>query len=264
MADTEQRYAKATNRLLVIMEKLRSANGCPWDKEQTHQSLRKYLIEECYEVIDAINRNDDDDLTEELGDLLLQVVFHAQLGKERGAFDFADVVDGISEKMVRRHPHVFGDIQCDTADEVLVNWAKIKEGEKQEQGKVSRRLDVPATFPALYRAQKVQKKAAEIGFDWEQSEDVKAKIDEEIAEVQAAIDGSGNLKEEIGDVLFAAVNWSRFHHIDAEEALRESTEKFTRRFYRVEDAINDDGKDMLHMSLKEMDAYWNKIKAEED
>ncbi|HMM06632.1 MAG TPA: nucleoside triphosphate pyrophosphohydrolase [Clostridiales bacterium] len=264
MANTEQRYAKATNRLLVIMEKLRSENGCPWDKEQTHQSLRKYLIEECYEVIDAINRNDDNDLTEELGDLLLQVVFHAQLGKERDAFDFADVADGISEKMVRRHPHVFGDLHCGTADEVLVHWAKIKEEEKQEQGKVSRRLDVPATFPALYRAQKVQKKAAEVGFDWAQSEDVKAKINEEIAEVQAAIDGSGDLKEEIGDVLFAAVNWSRFHHIDAEEALRESTEKFTRRFYRVEDAIKADGKDITAMSLTEMDAYWDKIKTEEN
>lgn len=264
MANTEQRYAEATNRLLVIMEKLRSENGCPWDKEQTHQSLRKYLIEECYEVIDAINRNDDNDLTEELGDLLLQIVFHAQLGKERGAFDFADVVDGICEKMVRRHPHVFGDLHCDTAGEVLVNWDKIKEGEKQKQGKVSRRLDVPATFPALYRAQKVQKKAAEVGFDWAQSEDVKAKIDEEIAEVQAAIDGHGNLKEEIGDVLFAAVNWSRFHHIDAEEALRESTEKFTRRFYQVEDAIKEDGKEITAMSLAEMDAYWDKIKAEEE
>ncbi len=263
MADIEQRTAKATNRLLMIMETLRGANGCPWDREQTHQSLRKYLIEECYEVIDAINRNDDNDLTEELGDLLLQVVFHAQLGKERGAFDFADVADGISEKMVRRHPHVFGDLHCGTADEVLVNWSKIKEGEKQEQGKVSRHLDVPVTFPALYRAQKIQKKAAEVGFDWAQSEDVKAKINEEITEVQAAIDGSGDLKEEIGDVLFAAVNWSRFHHIDAEEALRESTEKFTRRFYRMEDTIKEDGKDITSLSLAEMDAYWDKIKTEE-
>lgn len=263
MTNQEKRYADATNRLLVIMEKLRSENGCPWDKEQNHASLRKYLIEECYEVIDAIDRNDDDDLAEELGDLLLQVVFHAQLGKERGAFDFADVADGISEKMVRRHPHVFGNIHCDTADEVLVNWTKIKEGEKQDKGKISRRLDIPATFPALYRAQKVQKKAAEVGFDWDQSDDVKAKISEEIDEVQDALDGEGNLKEEIGDLLFAVVNWSRFHHIDAEETLRESTEKFTRRFYQVEDAIKEDGKDMGKMSLTEMDAYWDRIKTKE-
>ena len=263
MADTEERYAEATNRLLAIMERLRGIKGCPWDREQTHESLRKYLIEECYEVIDAINRNDDDDLTEELGDLLLQVVFHAQLGKERGAFDFADVVDGISEKMVRRHPHIFGTLHCDTAGEVVASWAKIKEEEKQKQGKTSRRLEVPATFPALYRAQKVQKKAAAVGFDWAQSEDVKAKVNEEIQEVQEAIDGEGDLKEEIGDMLFAAVNWSRFHRIDAEEALRESTEKFTRRFYRLEDAIKADGKDITAMSLTEMDAYWDRIKGEE-
>lgn len=259
----EKKYAETINRLLVIMEKLRSENGCPWDKEQNHTSLRKYLIEECYEVIDAIDRNDDEDLEEELGDLLLQVVFHAQLGKERDAFDFADVADGISEKMVRRHPHVFGEIHCDTADEVLVHWAKIKEGEKQDKGKISRRLDIPTTFPALYRAQKVQKKAAEVGFDWDQSDAVKVKINEEIREVQDAIDGNGNLKEEIGDLLFAVVNWSRFHHIDAEEALRESTEKFTRRFYQVEDAINKDEKNMEEMSLFEMDAYWDQIKTKE-
>lgn len=263
MTNTEQRYAEAINRLLVIMEKLRSENGCPWDKEQDHRSLRKYLIEECYEVIDAIDRRDDDDLAEELGDLLLQVVFHAQLGKERDAFDFADIADGISEKMIRRHPHVFGDIHCDTTDEVLVNWGNIKEGEKQEKGKISRRLDVPSTFPALYRAQKVQKKATEVGFDWDLSDDVKAKIDEEIIEVEEAINGNGNLKEEIGDLLFAVVNWSRFHHIDAEEALRESTEKFTRRFYLMEDAIQTDNKNITTMSLTEMDAYWNKIKTEE-
>lgn len=141
-----EKSREAMARLLMIMEKLRGENGCPWDKEQDHISLRKYMIEECYEVIDAIDRNDDDDLQEELGDLLLQVVFHAQLGRERGVFDFADVADGISEKMIRRHPHVFGSEHCDTADEVLVNWAAIKEEEKEDKGKVSRRLDIPRTF----------------------------------------------------------------------------------------------------------------------
>ena len=252
-------------RLLTIMERLRGENGCPWDKEQDHVSLRKYMIEECYEVIDAIDRNDDADLQEELGDLLLQVVFHAQLGRERGVFDFADVADGISEKMVRRHPHVFGNEHCDTADEVLVNWSAIKEEEKENKGKVSRRLDIPQTFPALYRAQKVQKKAAEVGFDWDQGEEVEAKILEEIKEVKAAVaDGdSAAIRDEIGDLLFAVVNWSRFHHVDAEEALWESTEKFRRRFYMMEDLIFAEEKDLKEMSLKEMDAYWDRIKAKE-
>ena len=262
--EEQKRSGDAINRLLTVMEKLRSENGCPWDKEQDHISLRKYLIEECYEVIDAIDRNDDADLEEELGDLLLQVVFHAQLGKERGVFTFDQVTDGISEKMVRRHPHVFGDIHCETSDDVLVKWAEIKDEEKKGKGKTSRRLDIPTTFPALYRAQKVQKKAADVGFDWDNSDDVKEKIIEEIGEVQQAIDEQSNIKEEIGDLLFAVVNWSRFHKIDAEEALRESTEKFRRRFYDMEDNILADEKDLTQMSLTEMDAYWDKVKAKEE
>ncbi|MGI5874134.1 MAG: nucleoside triphosphate pyrophosphohydrolase [Bacillota bacterium] len=261
-----ERNTSAMSRLLTVMEKLRSENGCPWDKEQDHVSLRKYLIEESYEVIDAIDREDDDDLAEELGDLLLQVVFHAEIGRERGVFNFADVADGISEKMVRRHPHVFGDIHCDTSDEVLVNWAAIKEEEKKDKGKVSRRLDIPATFPALYRAEKVQKKAADVGFDWDESDEVKEKVLEEIGEVReaAAKGDKAAVQDEIGDLLFAVVNWSRFFRVDAEEALRESTEKFRRRFYAMEDRIAADGKDLSAMSLAEMDRYWEEIKAEEE
>ncbi len=261
----KQRSGEAINRLLMVMEKLRSENGCPWDKEQDHKTLRKYLIEESYEVIDAIDRCDDDDLKEELGDLLLQVVFHAQLGKERGVFAFPEVADTISEKMVRRHPHVFGNIHCETSDDVLVNWAAIKEEEKKSKGKESRRLDIPPTFPALYRAQKVQKKAAEVSFDWDNDDDIKAKIKEETAEVEDAIEKGSieNIKDEIGDLLFAVVNWSRYLHIDAEEALRESTEKFRRRFYTMEDAISAEGKDLSAMELPEMDAYWDKVKAKE-
>ncbi len=261
-----ERNTSAMSRLLTVMEKLRSENGCPWDKEQDHVSLRKYLIEESYEVIDAIDREDDDDLAEELGDLLLQVVFHAEIGRERGVFNFADVADGISEKMVRRHPHVFGDIHCDTSDEVLVNWAAIKEEEKKDKGKVSRRLDIPATFPALYRAEKVQKKAADVGFDWDESDEVKGKVLEEIGEVReaAAKGDKAAVQDEIGDLLFAVVNWSRFFRVDAEEALRASTEKFRRRFYAMEDRIAADGKDLSAMSLAEMDRYWEEIKAEEE
>lgn len=261
--EEKKQSADSMVRFLEIMEKLRAPDGCPWDREQTHESLRKCLIEEAYEVIDAIDRKDDADLEEELGDLLMQVVFHAQLGKERGVFDFSAVADGISEKMIRRHPHVFGDIHCETSDDVLVNWAKIKDDEKKDKGKVSRRLDIPQNFPALYRAQKVQKKAADIGFDWDNSEDVRAKIVEELAEAEEAAAAGTNLQEEIGDLLFAVVNWSRFHHIDAEEALRESTEKFRRRFYSMEDKIAEDGKNPADMTLSEMDSYWDKVKEEE-
>lgn len=259
MADRNQ---EALSRLLAIMAELRSENGCPWDKEQDHKSLRKYLIEEAYEVIDAIDKEDDALLVEELGDLLLQVVFHAQLGVEGERFTFAEIADGVSDKMVRRHPHVFGADHCDTADEVLDRWAEIKTEEKQEQGRKERRMDLPKDFPALYRGQKLQKKAAEVGFDWEEESGVKAKIAEEIGEVEAALKGDGNLQEEMGDLLFAVVNWSRFHHIDAEEALREANDKFVRRFYAMEDAIAAEGKEMDTMTLEEMDTYWEKIKHE--
>lgn len=259
MADKNQ---EALSRLLSIMAELRSENGCPWDKEQNHKSLRKYLIEEAYEVIDAIDKEDDALLVEELGDLLLQVVFHAQLGVEGERFTFADVANGVSDKMIRRHPHVFGKTHCDTADEVLDRWEEIKIDEKQEQGRKERRMDLPKEFPALYRGQKIQKKAGEVGFDWDNSTDVKAKILEEMDEFENALAGQGNPKEEMGDLLFSVVNWSRFHHIDAEEALRETNDKFVTRFYRMEDAIAADGKDMAEMTLGEMDEYWEKIKHE--
>ena len=253
----------ALTRLLEIMAELRSDHGCPWDREQDHKSLRKYLIEEAYEVIDAIDQGNDDLLVEELGDLLLQVVFHAQLGAEGDRFTFADVADGVSAKMVRRHPHVFGSDQCDTSDQVLDRGAEIKAAEKVAQGKKERRLDLPKEFPALYRAQKIQKKAAEVGFDWEQSAEVKAKVLEELDEFSEALQGRGNPQEEMGDLLFAVVNWSRFHHIDAEEALREANEKFITRFYAMEDKINADQEDIEALSLEEMDKYWEKVKKEQ-
>lgn len=259
----EDKNQQALTRLLDIMTELRSDHGCPWDREQDHKSLRKYLIEEAYEVIDAIDKEDDDLLVEELGDLLLQVVFHAQLGKETGRFTFADVADGVSTKMVRRHPHVFGSDHYDTSDQVLHRWAAIKDEEKAEKGKKERLLDLPKQFPALYRSQKIQKKAAEVGFDWDNENDIKAKVMEEIEEFTAALKGDGDPKDELGDILFAVVNWSRFHHIDAEEALRESNEKFIRRFYAMEDKIAKDNGDLSSMTLEEMDAYWDKVKKEQ-
>ena len=172
---------QALRRLLEIMADLRAEHGCPWDKEQDHKSLRKYVLEEAYEVVDAINQEDDSLIVEELGDLILQIVFHAQIAKEEGRFTFADIANGISEKMIRRHPHVFGAEHCDTPSEVMVTWAQVKA--KEKAGSQERRMDVPLAFPALYRSEKLQKKAAEVGFDWEQSEAVRQKILEELGEV---------------------------------------------------------------------------------
>ncbi len=251
---------QALRRLLEIMADLRAEHGCPWDKEQDHKSLRKYVLEEAYEVVDAINQEDDSLIVEELGDLLLQIVFHAQIAKEEGRFTFADIANGISEKMIRRHPHVFGTEHCDTPSEVMVTWAQVKA--KEKAGSQERRMDVPLAFPALYRSEKLQKKAAEVGFDWEQSEAVRQKILEELGEVDEAISEADkvHLKEEMGDLLFAVVNWSRFHHIDAEEALRESNDKFVKRFNLMEDMILAQGKSIEDMTLSEMDLYWEKAK----
>lgn len=258
----QNRDEKALRRLLDIMTALRAENGCPWDREQDHKSLRKYVLEEAYEVVDAINQENDDLVVEELGDLLLQIVFHAQLGKEEGRYTFADIADGISDKMIRRHPHVFGTEHCDTADSVLVTWEEVKAKEKAGQPKKHCMMDVPLTFPALYRGQKIQKKAAEAGFDWDNSDDVRQKILEEMMEVDEAIaqKDKGHLEEEMGDLLFSVVNWCRFHHVDAEEALRDSNEKFIKRFHCMKDLIASCGKSLEDMSLSEMDEYWERAK----
>ncbi len=253
----DKKSMEAMDRLLNIMARLRGEGGCPWDQEQDHQTLKKYLIEEAYEVIDAIEQENDDMLVEELGDLLLQIVFHSQIGKEEGRFEFSDVAESISEKMVRRHPHVFSpaDFQAADADAVLVKWAEIKDTEKKKS-----LMDVPKPFPALYRSQKLQKNAARVGFDWDKSDDVRNKILEELAEVDAAIQGEGDIGEEMGDLLFAVVNWCRFYRVDAEEALRDSNEKFIRRFNLMEELITAEEQKMEEMSLEELDRFWEKAK----
>lgn len=244
--------------LLQIMDTLRGEGGCPWDREQHHRSLRKYVIEEAYEVVDAIDRADDALLVEELGDLLLQIVFHAQIAKEEGRFDFDDIVHGINAKLIRRHPHVFSGDHCDTADEVLGIWRKVKNSEKAAQQPA--RFDIPASFPALYRAAKIQKAAANVGFDWDNSDDNRGKILEEIEECDRALRGEGDITEEMGDLLFAVVNWSRFHGVDAEESLREANKKFIRRFDLMEQLVTAAGKSFAAMSLAEMDSYWEQAK----
>lgn len=248
-------------RLLFIMQDLLGEHGCPWDKEQTHDTLKKYLIEECYEVIEAIEEQDMYKLCDELGDLLLQIVFHAELASREGYFNIYDVIKAIVEKMIRRHPHVFGHAQVENSAEVLANWDEIKKGEKREKGQALR-LEVPRGLPALQRAQKIQSKAAKIGFDWLGLDGPWQKVEEELKEFKMAVGTKnlGQMKEELGDILFSIVNVARFLDLEAEEALSETNNKFLRRFSLMEDEAQHQGCDLSALSLEEMDILWEKAK----
>ena len=246
--------------LVQIMAKLRSPDGCPWDREQTHASLRPYLLEETYEVLEALDSGDTTHLKEELGDLLLQVIFHAKVAAEAGQFTIDDVVQGISDKLIRRHPHVFGDVVIKTAEEQTTHWERIK----RKEGKKSAIDGVPLALPALTRASRVQQKASSAGFDWASPEPVLDKVREEIVELDEAR-RSGNdhaIEEEFGDLLFALVNLSRFLKLDPESALQQATSKFSGRFREVERRMAADGRAMADATLEEMDRYWEQIKAE--
>lgn len=250
------------NDLIRIVAILRAPGGCPWDIEQTHESIRKDFIEETYEVIEAINKQSPEMLREELGDVLLQVVFHTQIEREKGVFDFDDVADEICKKLIVRHPHVFGETNVSSTDEVLKNWDAIKMRTKQQKTATESILSVPREFPALMRAQKVQKKAASAGFDWEDIGGALEKIGEETEEVKAAL-RSGNsemILDELGDLLFAVVNVCRFAHTQAEEALTHATDKFTDRFSHVEKRATENGRAMTDFSPAELDAFWNEAK----
>jgi MazG family protein len=246
------------DRLRAIVAALRAPGGCPWDQEQTHASLRAGLLEEAYEVVAAIDSGDDANLCEELGDLLLQVVFHADLGRTDGRFDLDAVARGIGEKLVRRHPHVFGDGHCADSTEVLKRWDEIKHAEK---GGVSQSVldHLPHGLPALIRAEKVQKKAAKVGFDWPDAEPVWGKVHEELDEARAA--SPENLEDEIGDVLFAVVNLSRKLKIDPEVALAGATQKFENRFRGVETLARERGLDLETLGLERLDLLWDEVKA---
>jgi ATP diphosphatase len=238
--------------LLEIMRRLRDPDhGCDWDKVQTFKTIAPYTIEEAYEVADAINREDMLALKDELGDLLLQVVFHSQIAADGGTFDFQDVVHSICEKMTRRHPHIFGE-----ADE-SPGWEQIKAGEREQSGQSSALDGVALALPALLRAQKIQKRAARVGFDWPDKEPVKDKLLEELDEVAAAT-SEAEIHEEIGDLLFSAVNLARHYKVDAERALADATDKFTRRFHQIESSLT---KDMQDMSIDELEVEWQKAKA---
>ncbi|WP_010246292.1 nucleoside triphosphate pyrophosphohydrolase [Acetivibrio cellulolyticus] len=248
--------------LVDIMKLLRSENGCPWDREQTHESIKKYLIEETYEVLEVIDLNDKKRLNEELGDLLLQVVFHAQIAQEEGNFTIEDVITGICRKMVLRHTHVFGEAKAETADDVLVNWEEIKKKEKGIESQTGVLKDVPSNLPALMRSYKVQQKASQVGFDWDNVEDVLKKVDEEIDELKDVYKSKDveRINDELGDVLFSIVNLSRFLKVQPELALTGSINKFIKRFEYIETESKKEGKSLQDMSLEEMDELWNKSK----
>ena len=246
-------------RLKRIMHRLRAPGGCPWDAEQSHESLIPNLIEEAYETAEAIRSGDREHLVEELGDLLLQPVFHAELAEEAGLFTLDDVATAISEKLVRRHPHVFGETVVDGTSGVLTQWEEIKDAEKGESKKHF--LDaVPLALPGLMRAQKIQKKVAKVGFDWEELAQVFEKIREEVDEVGEVLGDNEKLGEEIGDLLFAVVNLARKSGMDAEEVLAAANEKFIGRFAKVEESLNSEGKSLKEASLEEMEAAWQNAK----
>ncbi len=249
--------------LVNIMRLLRAPGGCPWDAEQTHESIKKNLIEETYEVIEAINKSDNELLCEELGDLLMQIVFHSQMESEKGEFGFDEVVDGVCKKLIVRHPHVFGDVTVNSVDDVLNNWDDIKKKTKGQKTVTDSMFSVPRELPALMRAAKLQKKAADIGFDWPEVNGALDKLEEEIAELRAAIanNDSQNAYEELGDILFSAVNVSRFIKVDAEESLTTASDKFLSRFTKVEALASERSIDMKNASLDQLDALWDEAKA---
>ena len=263
MVDFEFKNKYNCGDLEKIMELLRQPGGCPWDAKQTHESIKQNLIEETYEVIEAINKKDDALLCEELGDIMMQVVFHAQMEKEKGTFDFDDVCDGICKKLIIRHPHVFGDTRADSVEKVLSNWDEIKNRTKGRKTVTDSMESVPRELPALMRATKLQKKAADVGFDWPDSSGAFDKLYEEFAELREAVDqgDKSHIEEEFGDLLFAAVNVSRFIKTDAEEALTKASDKFLFRFSKVEAIAKERGIDMKSAPLETLDAIWDEVKS---
>jgi len=252
------------NQLMTIMRKLRAPGGCPWDAEQSHESLKRYLLEEAYEVIEAIDTGSDELLKEELGDLLLQPVFHAAIAEERGAFTIDEVLETLSDKLIRRHPHVFGDQEIKDSEAQIANWEKIKKTEKGEQRR-SALSGIPPHLPALMKAHKISEKASRVGFDWEHVDQVMAKVLEELHEFEEAMtQGNQNRMEaELGDILFAVVNLGRFLSIDPEEALRKTITRFQNRFNHIEESLLTAGRHIQEASLGEMEELWCEAKKKE-
>lgn len=250
------------NDLIEIVKILRSPEGCPWDREQTHKSIRSNFIEETYEAVEAIDTDDLELLKEELGDVLLQVALHSEMESEQGNFTINDVCDGICKKLIVRHPHVFGDVNADTTDQVLKNWDAIKMQTKSQQTQTQAMESVSKSLPSLMRSEKVQKKAAKVGFDWENVNGAMDKLTEECAELKRAIESGDkdNQREELGDVLFSAVNVARFIDVDSEHALYDACDKFINRFSEVEKLALQRGIDMKNSTLSELDSLWDEVK----
>ncbi|HAT4139370.1 TPA: nucleoside triphosphate pyrophosphohydrolase [Clostridium perfringens] len=251
--------------LLDIIETLRNPGGCPWDREQTHESLKSALLEECYEVIDAIENEDEDALIEELGDVLLQVVFHASIGKEDGYFDIMDVIGGISNKMINRHPHVFRNEEANTSEQVLVNWDEIKKEEKGIKTLTEEMQNIAKSLPATTRAYKVQKKAKKVGFDWNDVNCAMDKVKEELNEIKEVYncEDKSIIEGEVGDLLFACINVARFLEVDGELALDKTIKKFIKRFSYIENEAIKNNKNLKDMTLEEMDKLWEEAKTSE-
>jgi len=252
-----EEVGRSFEKLVNIMKRLRGPSGCDWDRAQTHESLKPYIIEEAYELLNAIESGDAEELKEELGDVLLQVVFHSQIASERGAFDISDVVETLCEKLIRRHPHVFGK----SGRYSYKQWEDIKAREKSKKS-VSRIGDLNPALPALSMARRIQENASAVGFDWENIEEVFEKVLEELEELKRSLSNGDKkrISEELGDLLFSVVNLSRFLNVDPESALRKATERFWRRFRRMEEMIEKDGLKFEDLSIEELDRYWEKVK----
>ena len=255
---------RSFDELFELMKTLRGPNGCPWDRKQTLPDLKPYVIEEAYEVVDAIDRDDRRALMEEIGDMLLEAVFIAEITRDEGSFDIYDSITAIHDKLVRRHPHVFGEVEAKDAEQVLVNWEKLKSEERKAENK-SLLSGVPASLPALLKASRLTEKAARVGFDWRRTEDVFAKVDEEIGELRGAIDSGDPQKmhDELGDLLFTIANIARKLNVNPEEALQSTNRKFTSRFEAMESEVHGSGRNLDQLSLEEMDALWDRAKAAE-
>jgi len=257
--------AKRTfEELVQLMTTLRGPGGCPWDRKQTLPDLKPFVIEEAYEVVDAIDRDDRASLAEELGDMLLEAVFIAEITREEGTFDIYDAITAIHDKLVRRHPHVFAGAQADDAEQVLVNWEKLKQDERKAENK-SVLAGVPQSMPALLKASRLTEKAARVGFDWRRTEDVFDKVDEELGELRQAVANgdAANIHEEIGDLLFTIANIARKVNVNAEEALQSTNRKFMRRFESMEARVRERDQNLDQLELEEMDRLWDDAKAAE-
>ena len=260
MVDFKHKQCYTVSDLHEIVRVLRAPGGCPWDREQTHESIRRNFLEEAYEVAEAIDEGSCAHLREELGDVLLQVIFHTCIEEEKGSFTLDDVSDAVSRKLIFRHPHVFDDAQVSGTGQVLQNWEELKRQEKGQETHSQAMQSVARSLPALWRAEKIQAKAKKAGFDWPEIGGAMDKLSEELDELRVAVSEGSNVEEELGDLLFAAVNVARFLPCDPEEALALSCDKFTDRFSKVEQAATRAGKDMAQMSLSELDKLWDAVK----